>query len=169
MKSPVGRSERPDRFREIDEILGNRRGARARFAIMRRARSSALDCSAFTVLRHGESGEEQDEKPLIDARGTFPFQEQPLPLRALYFLGPGDHSASHIEAMSPQAALAEMLNQTFLLDAAEKTRLQAHFAALAELSAAVPAFALDYPRDYGELEGVISAIIEHSRKRNSSQ
>ncbi len=105
------------------------------------------------------------EKTHVAASEALPFQDQPLPLHTLYFLGHRDCAEVRFELLRAQVALAELINHSFLLDVADKARLQAHFDALAKLSASVPAFLLYYPRDYDRLGDVITAIVAHSRRR----
>jgi len=127
------------------------------------------DSEAALVSGGAPLEDEEEQKTRVAASDALPFQQQPLPLRALYFLGPGDSLETRFEPLRAQAVLAELINHSFLLDVGDKTRLQSHFDALAKLSASVPAFSLDYPRDYDRLGDVISAIVEHSRRRDLIQ
>ena len=56
------------------------------------------------------------------------------------------------------------LKQTFMLDTGDKARMSAHFDTVAFLAETVPIFSLDYPRDYGQLDSVMEAIVAHVRE-----
>jgi hypothetical protein len=118
--------------------------------------------SAAAVIR-GEAVPEDcgDEKSRIGADVGLPFQDEPLPLRALYFLGPGDSPRTSIARLPARDALAELINHTFFLDADDRERMKRHFEALARLAETVPGFALDYPREYDQLPCVIEALRNH--------
>ena len=116
---------------------------------------------AIGAWRAGDNGE-GDEKVRVEANAAVPFQAEALPLRILYFLGPGDAPVPSFEVVPPRRALAELMNHAFLLDVGDRRLLQLHFEKLAGVAETVPCFALDYPRDYAELPRVIAAIREHS-------
>jgi hypothetical protein len=109
--------------------------------------------------RHGEL--EEDTKTRVSGRAALPFQDQPVPLRVLYFLGPGEAAAVSFNRMAVRDALAELVNHSFFLDAEDRARMARHFETVAALAETIPAFALDYPRDYDALPGVVDAIRGH--------
>jgi len=126
--------------------------------------------SEAAVVSAGKVSDDSDNvKTRVAASDALPFESRPLPLRALYFLGPGHAKDTGIESLPEQAALAELLNHSFLLDVTDKARLQSHFGALADLSATVPVFSLDYPRQYDRLGAVLAAIVQHSPQRDLVQ
>lgn len=126
------------------------------------------DSEAAVIAGETPPEESADEKSRVVADASLPFQAEPLPLRALYFLGEGASPEPVIQPMTGHAALAELINHAFLLDVGDKVRLRSHFEALADLSETVPAFALDYPRDYAWLDRVMAAIVEHSSREDQT-
>src|SRR4029078_2832272 len=96
---------------------------------------------------------------------ALPFQADPLPLRALYFLGAGDAAAPRIDPLTKREALARLINHSFFLDGSDRERMQQLFAALTEVANAVPSFDLDYPREYDRLPDVIVAVTGHDAMR----
>jgi hypothetical protein len=105
--------------------------------------------------------ENEDDKSRVEAGSNLPFQSEPLPLRALYFLGPDVSPAPRLAPLSRQRALAELINHSFLLDVADRCRLKRHFDTLGELVESVPSYTLDYPRNYDLLPEVIAMVVEH--------
>ena len=120
-----------------------------------------MDSEAEVVLGQAAPAEQDGEKSLVDAGETLPFQSEPLPLGALYFLGPGDSAQPVISPMPRRQALAELLNHSFFLDADDRERMKRHFEALTRLAETVPSFALDYPRRYDRLPSVVRAVSSH--------
>ena len=109
--------------------------------------------------RREPADDDEEEKSRVEAGAALPFQSAPLPLRALYFLGPGDSDAPVIEPLPRHRAVAELMNHAFLLDVGDRDCLQRHFETLADLAEAVPSFVLDYPRDYALLADVVEAVV----------
>lgn len=105
-----------------------------------------------------------DEKSRIEASELLSFQEVPLLLGAMYFLGTGESAAVRMSVISPSAALAQLLNHSFFLDAEDQERMKRHFAALTRLAETVPSFMLDYPRDFALLPSVIAAVSRHMKE-----
>lgn len=104
---------------------------------------------------------EQMEKTRIEAGDDLPFQSEPLPLQALYFLGPGGAAEPVITDLSEREALAELINHSYVLDVEDRTRMKRHFEALTRLAEAVPSHRLDYPREFDRLPSVIAAVSGH--------
>jgi hypothetical protein len=107
-----------------------------------------------------EEGDEVD-KSRVEAGDGLPFQAIPIPLQAMYFLGPGEVAKPCIVALSMRDALARLLNHSFFLDAEDRERMKRHFEALTRLAEAVPSFDLDYPREYDLLPDAIEAVKSH--------
>ena len=120
-----------------------------------------MDSEAEVVLGQAAPAEQDGEKSLVDAGETLPFQSEPLPLGALYFLGQGDSAQPVISPMPRRQALAELLNHSFFLDADDRERMKRHFEALTRVAETVPSFALDYPRRYDRLPSVVRAVSSH--------
>jgi len=92
---------------------------------------------------------------------ALPFQREPLPLRALFFLGRGATAEVRIDPIGAREVLVELINHSFFLDAEDRARMTRHFDRLAELARTVPGFRLDYPREYASLAVVTERIVAH--------
>jgi hypothetical protein len=57
------------------------------------------------------------------------------------------------------------LQHGFFLDVEDRASVRRAFEQAAAVAAAVPCFALDYPRDYEALPAVVSAIVKHASRR----
>lgn len=121
---------------------------------------SDSDSAVFEREPAADEGE-QDGKALIDAGPSLPFQDQPLPLAALYLLGPGAAESVVISRLNPALALSELIKHSFILDVDDRPRLRAHFDRLVQIAEAIDCFTLDYPRQYEALPEVIAAVLEH--------
>ena len=107
-------------------------------------------------------------KERVPARPDLPFLEVPTPLAALYFLvEPRGVDGPQITRMPAADTLAELIAHSFILDIGEKPRLRAHFNRLAQVANAVTCYALDFPRRYDALSGVIEAIRRHRTNGNN--
>lgn len=128
-----------------------------------------LDDSAVRLLgRAPGQGEDDDDKVEFATAGILPFATAPTPLAMFYFLGPGAATAVEIAPLASHLALAEMMQHAFVLDVDDKQRLRQRFARLSDLSAEVPCFRLDFPRNYAQLPQVIDTILHHARDHRSS-
>ena len=123
------------------------------------------DSQCAVGARLAEPDEDEMEKSTVAAGERLPFQSEPLPLRAFYFLGRGESEEIRIAPLSPQRSLAELINHAFLLDVADRDLLRNHFDALADLASRAACFSLDYPRDYALLPDVIAAVKRHGALR----
>jgi hypothetical protein len=110
----------------------------------------------------GADGVAEETKTRVAASEALPFRDSAAPLRALYVLGPGDAADVSIARMTVRDAHAELVNHSFFLDADDRARMARHFEAIAQLAELVPAFALDYPREYEGLPGVVRALRRHA-------
>lgn len=88
----------------------------------------------------------------------------PAAISALYLLDePSDQfDRVRIEPMRPVSACLELMRHAFKLDMNDRRRTQALFAQCSELARAVPAYALDYPRDYARSGELVAAIVAHA-------
>ena len=119
--------------------------------------------SADHLLGH-PSGGDTDGKALLEASTKLPHRRAKMPLSAMFVLGPGDVEGVQVDALAPAEALAQIIPHSFILDVEDRLRLRAHFDRVGALAEAVPCLALDYPRRFSELEGVISAVIARMPK-----
>ena len=115
-----------------------------------------------------QAEEDRTEKSRLVSDRRLPHQPDPIPLRAIYFLGEGDCERVAVARLSPREGLAALIQHAFVLDVEDRARVRRHFGRLAELSEIVPLFALDFPRDYDGLPRVISAILAHARQGEPS-
>ncbi len=121
------------------------------------------DSNQAVLGRKPPTAEEgEDNKTLIDAGPSLPFQETPLPLAALYLLGSREVEKVSVERMKPDLALLALLKHSFILDVDDRQRLKAHFERLAKLSEAILCFTLEYPRDYGVFPELIPTVLNHA-------
>ena len=121
--------------------------------------------SEAIVLGSEMPEEYEDDKSRVEASPALPFQPEPLPLRAMYFLGAGDSAEPSITELPALDIVAELMNHTFFLDAEDRSRMKRHLDVLTRLAEAVPGYALDFPRDYERLPDVIAAVSSHMRER----
>ncbi|MCB2063018.1 MAG: hypothetical protein KDE25_06090 [Novosphingobium sp.] len=107
---------------------------------------------------------DRDTKARITLTDEIRFQQEPVGLGSLYHLV--DAGAEHVSIarLDPGSAMDLALKQTFMLDTGDKARMSAHFDTVAFLAETVPIFSLDYPRDYGQLDSVMEAIVAHVRE-----
>ncbi len=101
-------------------------------------------------------------KSALDASDHLPFAAHPATLRAIYLLGPGESEGVTFERLSPQAALAELLRHSFILDVEDRARLRGHFRRIGGLADTVPCYRLDYPRVYEQLVDVVNKVAAHA-------
>jgi len=87
--------------------------------------------------------------------------ETPQPLLAAYVLGNEEVPDVSIRTLTGLDRYMGWLGNSFLLDIEDNELLAQHFDWTHRISAAVPTFALDYPRDYGILPGVREAVRRH--------
>jgi hypothetical protein len=103
-------------------------------------------------------------KARLLAGGDLAYSGEPLPLRRIYFLGPGDAPSVTIQALKPAAALIALTRQCFILDVDQQDALARHFDDLCRLSNLPVHFDLDYPRRYEDLSRVREAILRHANE-----
>ena len=100
-------------------------------------------------------------KARIMAGTGIAFCDQPLPLRRVYFLGPGNLDTPHFHRMKPSEALVGLVKNSFMLDTDEREMLSSHFDAFSRLAEQPVYFGFDYPRSFGALPRVREAIVRH--------
>lgn len=100
-------------------------------------------------------------KRRIGASPALPFCQDPMPLHAIYILVESQAPVQPIIArLASAAAVAELMQHSFILDVEDRARVSAVFGALADLVERVPCFTLDYRRDYTALQDVIATLVE---------
>lgn len=88
---------------------------------------------------------------------------EPRRLRAAYHLTANGHSNVGFRRLEPAKGLIAWAKHAFILDVEDQAFLADHFIRLAGLASRVPCFELDYPRDFGKLDDVISCIVAHAQ------
>lgn len=86
-----------------------------------------------------------------------------VPVDALYVLGDPAHASEsvRISPMRPSQTCRALIAHSFRLDLADRAGNVAHFARCAAVVNAVPAFQLDYVRDYNQSRSLVDAILQH--------
>lgn len=90
--------------------------------------------------------------------------EQAQPLLAAYVLEPQGSAGVSVTPLSGLARYMAWLGNSFLLDIEDPALLARHFEWTHRISAAVPTFSLDYPREYAALPAVRSALLQHATR-----
>ena len=101
-----------------------------------------------------------DKRFLSLQRPGFCFQSKPLPLAALYFLGPrcDVHTDIVIESVSPAKALMMLVSESFATNFQDKSKRAAEFNLLSRLVIAVPLRRVSAPNDLKGMNYLCSAI-----------
>lgn len=86
---------------------------------------------------------------------------RPVRLDRIYLLRNEGVTDIRLAALSPNRALAELLQHSLILDAQHESRMRSHFERLVALVESVSAFSLDYPRQYEQLASLLTRITEH--------
>lgn len=102
-------------------------------------------------------------------RLTLPFQRRntgsPRPVAAIFALGPAAPSVEiAIHPLSPAALCMALVTNSFALDPTDLDAASAKLRDAGRLAGQVPAFALDYPREFALLPAVRTAILERVRQ-----
>lgn len=117
---------------------------------------SALDLEENTALLRRAG-----VKSAVHANPATPYQTASASLGAIFFLGAGAAGKLTIEKLAPSAALIRLLEHSPILDVEDRKRLQSHFERLTQLANTIPAFELDYPRQFADLPLVIEGLTKH--------
>ena len=82
---------------------------------------------------------------------------------AIYVLGNPAHAGGQIRVspLRPFAACQSIIGQSFRLDLSDRVGNTEHFARCASLVNSVPAFRLDYPRDYSRSDALLDELSRH--------
>lgn len=88
-----------------------------------------------------------------------------IPVAALYLLvdpraGSGRHD---IQPLAPAAACMSLIQHSFQLDMKDLAQIKGRLAQASAATALVPAFTLDYPRDYACADQLVGMLLEHLR------
>lgn len=135
--------------------------------------SSAAACSLYRSLRlfpdsiEGVLGMRPDttavahytEKRNVSRLDTQRETTGYVPIRAMYFLGPGSATVS-CNRLAPSQACMLALEHSFWLDPMDLDQTRTRLNAAARLAHHVPAFIVDYPRRYERLAATRQAMLE---------
>lgn len=105
-----------------------------------------------------DGGGEEDGKTTLVPGDCLPFHDGPVPLAALFLLGPGVAGEIEVQPLSPAQGLAELARHSFILDVEDKVRLAQHFSRLGTLAEKVPCYSLDYPRAYDHIPTLLGML-----------
>ncbi len=119
------------------------------------------DSAEFLLGKKLEDAETDDEKVLLDESSALEFSCKKHPLRCIFFLGDCETDDVEVRPINQAAAIAELLQQSFVLDVEDQDRLRDHFLRLSHLAKSVPCYELDYPREFERLNDVTTVITRH--------
>jgi hypothetical protein len=100
-------------------------------------------------------------KARLLAGDALTYSEHAQPLLAAFVLGREHATAVSVRKITGMDRHMAWVENSFLLDIKDPKLLSRHFDWTHRISAVVPTFALDYPRDYGTLPDVRNAILQH--------
>lgn len=104
-------------------------------------------------------GGEADGKTTLATVPGLPHHDSPVPLAALFLLGPGATAGEiTLQRLSPADALAGLARNSFILDVEDRKRLAQHFSRLGTLAEKVPCYSLDYPRAYDHIPTLLGIL-----------
>jgi len=106
-------------------------------------------------------------KARLLAGDALAFSDTPQPLRAAFVLGSEDDADVSILELSGTDRYMAWVENSFLLDITDQDLLSQHFEWTNRICATVPTYALTYPRDYGMLPKVRSAVTNHLADSNT--
>ena len=92
-----------------------------------------------------------------------PHRAGSAPLKAMFALGEPEAAGLRLERLGSAGSLDALLKHSFMLDVTDKSRMRGHFRQIASLAECVPCLALDYPRDFAQLDTVVGAIVDYAR------
>ncbi|MGD9922355.1 MAG: hypothetical protein AB7V13_13055 [Pseudorhodoplanes sp.] len=102
------------------------------------------------------------------AGGQLDHCDQARPLLATFFLGDGRAAEITLRRLSEAETFIEWTKHSFLLDIQDEAEIGAHFHKVADLSAQIPCYHLNYPRDYQVLPEVLSSLLDLVTKLGSA-
>ena len=100
-------------------------------------------------------------KTRLLAGNALAYSDQPKRLLAAFVLESSDVDAISIEPLTGTGRYMGWLNNSFLLDVEDQDLLAQHFEWTHRISDTIATFTLDYPREYGILPDVRSAVRQH--------
>ncbi len=100
-------------------------------------------------------------KSRLLAGGALSYCEEPRPLSAAYVLADNGTTDISIKKLTGLDCFMGWISNSFLLDIEDHDLLKQHFDWTHRISAAIPTFSLDYPREYGMLPEVRAALRSH--------
>lgn len=120
--------------------------------------------SQAELLGRAQPGPDHDGgKDRISAPELLPHHAGAAPLKALFVLGEPKSRDVAIEPLGAASAVDGLIAHSFMLDTTDRPRMTAHFKRVAELADTLPCMALDYPRDFAQLDAVVAAVVDRAR------
>ena len=85
-----------------------------------------------------------------------------LPVRGIFVLAGSDPEASEvtINSLNPSRVCMQLIQESFALDPSDTARAAQRLAIASRVAETVPAFELNYPRNYGRLKEVGRAVMD---------
>lgn len=87
--------------------------------------------------------------------------DEPLPLKAAYFLGDGSAREICFRRLGTAETLMGWVKNSFLLDVEDRSEIAGHFARVGKLANTIVCHELDYPRRFDDLDRLRNAILDH--------
>lgn len=134
---------------------------------------SALPTYASLRLHEDSLGQAFAEPPATSAVALYTSKRrlpmstrgnaEPMPVRAIYFVNDPATAPATISmtAYSPAVACMALIRHAFQLDVTDRTRTATLLAQAGDVARAVPAFQLDYPRDFTTSGDLVDSILRH--------
>ena len=116
-----------------------------------------------TDLQEAETGVPWSDKIRLKSGGEVEHLNVPLSVSAAYFLGSGGVADVTFKGIEKSRATVKWVEHSFLIDPQDSQAMLRQFEFVGSLSANIPCFELDYPREYSRLAEVRSAITHHVR------
>ena len=99
------------------------------------------------------------EKDRLLATEQLPYCNEKRPLIGAFFLGAEAAEETRIKQLTGASGLAAWMENLFVLDVEDKSRIARNLHGVAGIADIVPTFALEFPRSYDELVNVQNAIL----------
>ncbi|MEM8749191.1 MAG: hypothetical protein AAGF28_02750 [Pseudomonadota bacterium] len=104
---------------------------------------------------------EINEKYSLPASSQITYCDTPKPVACVYFLQDNHMQTTSISPLSSADSAVNWLKNSFLIDPTDQDLISRQFSLISDLAARMPAYSLDYPRDFAQLPGVRQSILRH--------
>jgi hypothetical protein len=99
-------------------------------------------------------------KRRVSDADMLPFANSPAPMRRLFFLA-DEASTVSIQRLAPGRAFVSLVEFAYNLDIQDAAFLRRQFEAVGQLTENVPAYAIQYPREFASLGAVWETVVNH--------